>query len=213
VPEGASPEGVVLGALAGVTVAFVTGNEAKFREAHSVAIRFGVRLVMVDVEKLEIQSDRLEEISLRAAREAYGVLRRPLVVEDSGLFIEALNGFPGPYSSYTYKTIGLGGVLRLLEGESNRRACFRSAVALVTGCHEEVFTGEVCGYIAVEARGTRGFGFDPIFVPEGSEKTFAEMAAEEKNMYSHRARAFSLMAKRVASAPSLVGCGVQESPG
>ncbi|MEB3860361.1 MAG: XTP/dITP diphosphatase [Desulfurococcales archaeon] len=189
-----------------IKIAFITRNKGKFREAYMVARPFGVILVQEPAEKVEIQSTRLEEISLWAAREAYKALGKPLVVEDSGLFVEALNGFPGPYSSYAYETIGLRGLLKLLEGEENRRACFRAAVALATGCHEEVFVGEVCGFISREPRGSSGFGFDPIFVPEGSDSTFAEMGVEEKNRYSHRARAFALMAKRVSSLPSIIEC-------
>ncbi|MCE4612760.1 MAG: XTP/dITP diphosphatase [Desulfurococcales archaeon] len=190
-----------------LVLAFITGNTAKFREALRAVKPYGISLVQRNAEKLEIQSASLEEISLRAAKEAYRILGEPLVVEDSGLFVESLKGFPGPYSSYVYKTIGVPGLLKLLEGETHRRACFRAAVALVTSCYEGVFIGETCGVIAGKARGSRGFGFDPVFIPEGASKTFAEMSLEEKNKYSHRAKAFSRMASYVASNPSIISCG------
>ena len=171
-------------------VYMVTGNRHKVEEARRILERYGVELVQANARKLEIQSESIEEIALTAARHAYLQLRRPLIVEDAGLFIEALKGFPGPYSSYVYKKLGVKGVLKLMEGVRDRRACFKAAIAFVAPGVERVFTGEVCGWIAREARGSGGFGFDPIFVPEGEDRTFAEMSIEEKNKYSHRARAF-----------------------
>jgi XTP/dITP diphosphohydrolase len=149
-----------------------------------------VELYMLDARKLEVQSESLEEIALTAARHAYKRARVPLIVDDSGLFIEHLKGFPGPYSSYAYKTIGIYGILKLLEGVKDRRACFKAVIAAVIPPYEKVFRGTSCGTIAREPRGSGGFGFDPIFEPEGGGgRTFAEMSLEEKNMLSHRARA------------------------
>jgi len=110
-------------------------------------------------------------------------------VEDAGLFIDALNGFPGPYSSYVYRTIGVEGVLKLVEGKS-RGAAFVSVIALYhPGKGVRVFKGMCRGVIAQHPRGFSGFGFDPIFIPEGVGKTFAEMREDEKNKLSHRGEA------------------------
>ena len=118
------------------------------------------------------------------------------MVEDAGLFIEALKGFPGPYSSYVYKTLGVQGILKLMEGVKRREAYFLSAIAYAEpGLEPKVFLGKVEGFIVPEARGSKGFGFDPIFQPKGSEKTFAEMGVEEKNRFSHRAKALSALAE------------------
>ncbi len=171
----------------------ITKNKAKGEEALSILASLGVKARLVLMDKNEIQSESLEEIALHAARVAYATLRKPLVVDDSGLFIEVLNGFPGPYSSYVYRKIGIRGVLKLMEGEVNRRACFKTAVATIIPPLEKVYTGEVCGEITLEPRGERGFGFDPIFIPEGYTKTYAEMTLEEKNMISHRYRAYKRM--------------------
>ncbi len=171
----------------------ITKNKAKGEEALSILASLGVKARLVLMDKNEIQSESLEEIALHAARIAYATLRKPLVVDDSGLFIEVLNGFPGPYSSYVYRKIGIRGVLKLMEGEVNRRACFKTAVATIIPPLEKVYTGEVCGEITLEPRGERGFGFDPIFIPEGYTKTYAEMTLEEKNMISHRYRAYKRM--------------------
>jgi len=171
----------------------VTGNKAKGEEALGILESLGVKARVVVMRKHEIQSESLEEVALHAARLAYATLRKPLVVDDSGLFIEALNGFPGPYSSYVYSKIGLWGILKLLEGLENRRACFKTALALIMPPLERIYTGEVCGTIAVEPRGEHGFGFDPIFIPEGYTKTYAEMTREEKNKISHRFKAYKKM--------------------
>ncbi len=168
----------------------LTGNPHKVEELGAVLSKYGVELYQLPGEKLEIQSETLEEIALRAAREAYSRLRTPLAVDDSGLFVDSLRGFPGPYSSYAYKTIGVEGLLKLMSNSRNRRACFKAAIAVVVPPFEKVFTGRVCGVIAEEPRGSGGFGFDPIFVPdEGDGRTFAEMSLDEKNALSHRARA------------------------
>lgn len=172
---------------------FVTSNEYKFREASLILKEFGISL-MIDTShrKVEIQSDDLENIVSNALREicndgANGYF----VVEDDGLFITRLNGFPGPYSSYAYRTIGLTGILKLMSGIDDRSAYFKSVVGLCgPGIGIKLFTGIVSGRIAMEPRGTGGFGFDPIFIPEGYDKTFAELGIEVKNKLSHRARAF-----------------------
>ena len=170
----------------------VTGNAHKLEEVRDIARMVGAPIVVeqASIPKREIQSNSLEEIALYAARHAYDHIRKPVIVDDSGLFIDALNGFPGPYSSYVYKTLGVNGILKLMSGIANRRACFRTSAALIFPPLELLFTGETCGYITSEARGGGGFGFDPIFVPEGREKTYAEMSLEEKNMVSHRYKAF-----------------------
>lgn len=173
----------------------VTGNRHKVEEASRLLSDTGIRLVQAPIRKDEIQADNLSLIALEAARRAYSVLRRPVLVDDSGLFIDSLNGFPGPYSSYVYKTVGVEGILRLLRGIRDRRACFRTALAMIYPPLERVFHGESCGRIINEPRGSGGFGFDPIFVPEGEERTFAEMSVDEKNTYSHRSRAFKAFAE------------------
>ncbi|GAB6947388.1 XTP/dITP diphosphatase [Vulcanisaeta sp. JCM 16161] len=172
---------------------FVTSNEAKFREASLVLKEFGINLsIDTNHRKVEIQSDNLEDIVSNALRGiCNGEVSDYFVVEDDGLFINKLNGFPGPYSSYVYKTIGLAGILKLMSGVDDRTAYFKSVVGL---CGPKVdiklFTGVVYGRIAVEPRGTEGFGFDPIFIPDGYDMTFAELGIDVKNRLSHRARAF-----------------------
>ncbi len=179
-----------------ISLYFVTNNKHKYEEASRVLSKYGIKLELLpSVKKIEIQDDDLSKIVLYAAKTAYAYVRKPLVVEDAGLFIKALKGFPGPYSSYVYKTIGIKGVLKLLENTPDRQAYFKSVVACVCPPYIEVFEGVVEGWIAREPRGSKGFGFDPIFVPQGSDKTFAEMDMDEKNKYSHRGKAFESLAE------------------
>lgn len=189
--------------LRGSTVYIVTKNAGKLREVELILGRYGFSVAPFAAEKLEIQSDSLEEIVEYAAERLAGSVPEPFVVEDSGLFVEHLRGFPGPFSSYVYRTIGCTGLLKLLENASSRRARFVCAAALCVKGDVRIFTGEVRGTISLQARGSSGFGFDPIFVPEGCAKTFAEMSIEEKCAVSHRARAFTKLAKYLSSGGSL----------
>lgn len=184
--------------LKGKVIFFATGNVHKFREAKEVLSRYGIALGMLRIKSLEIQSESLEEIAETSVLDAFKKCGLPMIVEDAGLFVEALNGFPGPFSSYVYQKIGNSGLLKLMEGVENRQAKFRSALAYLSKELEspKCFVGEVRGEITRENRGgPSGFGFDPIFKPEKCEKTFAEMTLMEKNRYSHRAKAFRKFAK------------------
>jgi len=174
-----------------VALIFVTSNRHKFEEASELAARHGIELEHRDTPYIEIQADELEHVVRPGAQQACALLKAPCFVEDAGLFIRALRGFPGPYSNYVFHTLGNEGVLKLMGGKSDRRAEFRSAIGYCEpGQRPEVFTGKVEGTIAHEPKGTRGFGFDPVFVAsEGNGRTFAEMSTSEKNRLSHRARA------------------------
>jgi XTP/dITP diphosphohydrolase len=178
-----------------IKIGLVTGNIHKVEEINELAKHSRVRFYKLNIRKIEIQAEKLETIALHAARHAFEITKTPLVVDDSGLFIEALNGFPGPYSSYVFETIGYEGILRLMKNIENRRACFKTAAALILPPVEMVFTGVTCGRITYEPRGSGGFGFDPIFIPENSSETYAEMSLEEKNRVSHRSKAFRSLIK------------------
>lgn len=170
---------------------FVTENRYKFREVNELARGLGLRLRRLTPRHPEIQAERLEEVAKHGALQACLTLAKPCFVEDAGLFIRALGGFPGPYSAYVFKTLGNGGLLKLMLGVEDRRAEFRSAVAYCEpGSKPKVFKAVVKGKLSLRPRGSRGFGFDPIFIPEeGDGRTFAEMELSEKNKLSHRAKA------------------------
>lgn len=170
---------------------FATSNRFKFQEASELASRHGIEIEHRDTPYIEIQADRLEDVVRPGVQQACALLKAPCFVEDAGLFVRALRGFPGPYSKFVFLTLGNEGLLKLMVGESDRRAEFKSAVGYCEpGKIPDVFTGKVEGTIALEAKGTRGFGFDPIFIArEGDGRTFAEMPTAEKNRLSHRAQA------------------------
>lgn len=184
--------------LKGKVVFFATNNIHKFNEAREILSHYKIAVGMLRVKTIEIQSESLEEIAQTSVLYAFEKCGLPLIVEDAGLFVDALNGFPGPYSSYVYKTIGNEGLLKLMGNLENRKAKFQSVVAYFS---EELkspicFKGEAHGEITAKVqRGNSGFGFDPIFKPANSEKTFSEMCTIEKNKLSHRARALKSFAK------------------
>jgi XTP/dITP diphosphohydrolase len=172
------------------TVWFLSGNINKFREANAILSPFGIRVRHLKRPKVEIQDPRLENIARFALKDALVDHRKPTLVEDSGLFIDALGGFPGPFSSFVYGTIGLKGILALLRGHQRRGAVFQSTIAYGSPRTEpRLFTGTVRGRIARRVSGTLGFGYDPIFIPEGSKQTFGQTGLTVKNLNSHRARA------------------------
>jgi len=184
-----------------IRVYVVTKNEGKAREFIELGRAFGIKIDIVRIPKIEIQSEDLREIAMYSAINALAHVRDNVMVEDAGLFIDALNGFPGPYSSYVYKKLGVKGILKLMNGVSNRRACFKSIMAFASPAGlVRVFEGVVYGRIALNARGSGGFGFDPIFIPDGESRTFAEMSISEKNRYSHRAKAFRNLAEWLRTA-------------
>jgi len=192
--------------MKGKIVFFATNNVNKFNEARGVLAVYKIAVGMLRIKALEIQSDNLEEIAETSVVDSFQRCNLPLIVEDAGLFIETLNGFPGPYSAYVYKTIGNTGLLKLMENLKNRKAKFHSLIAY---CSTELktpicFKGEAVGKITEEEgrnNTNSGFGFDPIFKPAKNNKTFAEMTVKEKNKYSHRAQALRKFAKWYQKTP------------
>lgn len=172
------------------TLYFITSNKGKFREAKEKLRPLGFSVVQKDLGYPEIQAETLEEVALHGIAHVEMRFNKPFMLEDAGLFINELHGFPGVYSKYVFFTIGLQGILRLLNGVHDREAVFRSVFAYSEPGHPPVVTiGECSGIISTEQRGKNGFGYDPIFLPQGSGRTFGEMTTDEKNSYSHRAKA------------------------
>lgn len=142
-------------------------------------------------------------IAREKARFAYKTLHVPLIVDDTGFFITALSGFPGPYAAYVLDTIGIPGILRLMEGEADRNAYFETAIAYADDEGIEIFRGRISGRI-VAPRGDGGFGYDPIV--EVGSRTLAEMPLAEKSRISHRGQAIAafrswLIARREKPSP------------
>jgi XTP/dITP diphosphohydrolase len=177
-------------------VTFVTTNSHKVREIQGILRPFGISVRWRRKALPEPQAETLGEV-VRSKLEAVPTSWDPALVEDSGLFLDGLAGFPGVYSRYVYDTIGLEGILRLLRGRP-RGAVFRTVAGVRIRGRPMLVEGVVPGSIARVRRGRGGFGYDPIFVPEGSRQTYAEMGRAEKGETSHRARAFRALAARLA---------------
>jgi len=176
---------------------FVSTNPGKFREVRDLLAAYGVRVRWSRRVLPEPQAETLEEV-VAAKLSAVRDLRGNVLVEDSGLFISSLHGFPGVYSAHFLKTWRFGPILELLE-HRGRRACFRTVAGLRRGGRRRMFVGEVWGTIARRPAGRNGFGYDPIFVPDGWDRTFAEARLSEKNTVSHRARAFRKVGRALAA--------------
>ena len=169
-------------------IIFVTGNSHKVIEATGIMEPLGIGIEQNNCGYPELQEEKLEEIAAFGARWAANKLKNEVMVDDSGIFIEALSGFPGPYSAYVAETLGNKRILKLMDGEANRSASLKCVIGYCRPGEEPmVFSGEVAGEIAKDIRGNLGFGYDPIFEVDGV--TFGEMADEEKNRISHRYRA------------------------
>jgi XTP/dITP diphosphohydrolase len=180
---------------------FATHNANKAKEIQSLLPENFQILTLSDInchEEIPETAETLEGNSLLKAKFVSDHFNLNCFADDTGLEIEALNGRPGVYSArYAGEEksaeVNMNLVLSELEKESNRKAQFRTVITLILNDKTHIFEGIVRGEISNEKRGTDGFGYDPIFIPEGQTKTFAEMTLAEKNQQSHRARAFEKM--------------------
>ena len=168
------------------TFKFITKNKGKVAEFRAYTKTSAIKIVHIDASYPELQVDTLVEVAKYALQYCKAFYDPPFIIEDSGLFIDDLNGFPGPYSAYVFKTVGCDGVLKLVE--EGTTATFKSVIGVYHSGDIKLFKGEVNG-ILVHPRGTMGFGFDPIF--EYGGHTFAEITTEEKNLLSHRSKSMN----------------------
>jgi XTP/dITP diphosphohydrolase len=175
-------------------IVFASTNESKFKEIFLHLRNFDIEIEFMRFRSTEIQSEILEDVALEKSKAAYEKIGQPLIVEDTGLFINSLNGFPGPYSSYVFRTIGNSGILDLLSNKSNRSAFFRSVIAYNDGNTKRTFTGITKGEINDHIT-EGGWGYDPIFTPEGSSITYGQQGIKNKISISHRTHALNHFAE------------------
>lgn len=175
----------------------VTGNRGKLLEAGRI-LGFAPAHAALDLP--EIQSLDLLAVARAKAREAWRRLERPLVVDETGLELAALNGFPGPLVRWMLEATGAAGLARVAHALDDPRTRARCVLVYLDGDTEVVAEGCNEGRLAPEPRGDGGFGFDPVFVPKGGEKTFAEMTSEDKDRSGHRGLAWRRLASRLRSA-------------
>ena len=155
-------------------VTYVTGNQAKIESARYALEPLGFEIDNVKLETPEIQADDVIEVSKYSAKWAAEKLNKPILKNDSGLFINGLNGFPGVYTKFVDETIGEDGVLKLMEGMENRTAYFKESIAYCEpGSEPVVFVGITKGLIDTKKTGTNGWSWDFIFIPEGEKQSLA----------------------------------------
>lgn len=178
-------------------IVFATNNEHKLREIRAILHDKAEVLSLNDINchtDIPETADTLEGNALIKARYVYDNYGLDCFADDTGLEVDALGGAPGVHTA-RYATDGhdtqanMRKLLREMEGKTDRKARFRTAIALIEGGKERLFSGQVDGYISTEPRGEKGFGYDPVFIPEETGKTFAELGEDFKNNISHRARA------------------------
>ncbi|OUJ18634.1 Inosine/xanthosine triphosphate pyrophosphatase all-alpha NTP-PPase family [Methanonatronarchaeum thermophilum] len=173
-------------------ITFVTSNQHKIMEAKDILSP--IKIEGRDIGYPEIQ-DTIENVAIEGAKYAYKKIKKPLIVEDSGLYINTYNGFPGPYSAYTHETIGNKGILKLMKNKTNRKCYFKSIVVYIDQHTTKKHTGKIKGQISKKQKGPHGFGYDPIFIPNNHKKTFGEIEMKEKNKLSHRRQALKKLKK------------------
>ncbi len=166
-----------------VSVTFITGNQGK---ADFLAKFLGLEIPHVKLDLDEIQSLDLREISEHKVRQAYEKIRKPVLVEDVGFTLEALGKLPGPFIKWFLESLGDEGVCRLLDGYESRRAFGQVCYAYYDGKKVKFFEGRVNGTVPSKPRGSRFFGWDFIFIPDGTNKTYSEMDDQELEKFSLR---------------------------
>ena len=186
-------------------ILFATSNQNKIKEARAILEPLGYSVQQLLIEGappdfVEPQTEDIKIISSSKVEQSLEMISGTefsdfsILVEDSGLFINNLGGFPGVYSSYVQKTIGNDGIIRILEGINNRQAEYRAYTILYQNGKYFDSLGICSGKISTEIRGSSGFGFDPIFIPDlGDGRTFGEMSQSEKDSKSHRGKSLRIL--------------------
>jgi XTP/dITP diphosphohydrolase len=179
-------------------IAVVTSNKGKMQEFKAGLEPLGFKVTQLDVDCDEIQTETLEEVVKSCVAQVELMGYTDFILDDSGLFLHNFDGFPGVYSSYAFKTIGCKGILKLLDREPERSAHFECVIGCIIQDVGRIFAKGTCqGWIDYTERGRGGFGFDPVFVPDGSNQSFAEMSMEDKNKVSHRGIAMKQLVEQL----------------
>jgi non-canonical purine NTP pyrophosphatase (RdgB/HAM1 family) len=177
------------------TAVLVTGNSNKVEEAERIC---GLALGHVDVDLPEIQSGLLAEVAREKAREAWRRLERPVIIEETGLELAALNGFPGPLVKWMLDAVGPEGIARTAAALGDPRASATCLLVLYDEAEEVSGEGRTEGRLVLPGRGAHGFGWDPVFLPEDESLTYAELGAARKDEIGHRGRAWRALAEKLS---------------
>jgi XTP/dITP diphosphohydrolase len=166
-----------------VPLVFVTSNDGKVREVENI---LALRVHHVKIRIPEVQAIEIDEVIRFKAEQAYDYMNAPVLVEDTGLYIDAWNGLPGALIKWFLEAVGNIGLCNMLAGVKNRGAIAKCSFDIYDGQEHYLFTGITRGTIATAPSGSQGFGWDAIFIPTGEDCTFAEMMPAEKNATSMR---------------------------
>lgn len=178
-----------------IPFAFVTGNRNKLREAERI---LGFVPDSEDIDLPEIQSLDLLQVVDAKADEAWKRLGRPLVVEETGLELDAMNGFPGPLVKWMLEAVGPLGIAQTAHALQQPRVTARCLLLYVDGHRRILGEGATQGHLVLEPAGTDGFGWDPIFVPEGHSVTYAQLPGPDKDAIGHRGRAWRHLRRQLS---------------
>ncbi|MCJ7429030.1 MAG: RdgB/HAM1 family non-canonical purine NTP pyrophosphatase [Candidatus Nanohaloarchaeota archaeon QJJ-5] len=172
-----------------MNVTIATGNDHKVKELRKALEETEMTITQKPPSIHEIDAHDVETVAVQKVKDATSAINAdgPVLVDDTGLYVEALDEFPGSHASYFIERCGTDGLLTLMEGKQDRHAWFKTTMALYYPREDRVktFSGRCDGTITVEKRGDAGFGYDPVFCPEGHDKTFAEDPAYKETV-SHR---------------------------
>ena len=187
---------------------FHTGNQYKLNEASQAMSKLQIKIrsledISPNISVVEPQGENCTHVAHSKIMQVLNLVGDKLndnwlMVEDSGLFVDTLGGFPGVYSSYVHSTIGIEGIVKLLEESKDKSAQYISSISFWDGEEIHSVQGHCKGRISLELRGDAGFGYDPIFIPEaGDGRTFSEMTLLEKTALSHRTMALKMMVEKL----------------
>lgn len=165
-------------------ITYVTGNWAKIESAKQALEPLGYEIDNIKMETPEIQADDVSDVAKYSAKWAANELNKAVLKNDSGLFVKSLNGFPGVYTHYVDDTLGVDGLLKLMEGIEDREAYFKESIAYCEpGKEPIVFEGYTKGRIDTKKSGTYGWSWDFVFIPDGEGKTLGCFPDEERWKY------------------------------
>lgn len=172
----------------------VSTNKHKFRELKKIALEFGIKLKMRKAQLLEAKADSIEKIALYKAKQAFQRFKKPLIVEDTGIYFSEYNNFPGAYSKTVYLSLGFKGLLRLIRPLKNKKAFFKTTICYIDGKKTKVFTGILKGKLTnkVYDKEEDVMPYEKIFKPKNYNITLSSIPRKEKNTFSHRAKAARL---------------------
>ncbi|MFH0819259.1 MAG: non-canonical purine NTP pyrophosphatase [Patescibacteria group bacterium] len=178
-------------------VYFVTSNVSKYEEISKTLQNYNISILRKDIDISEIKSMDIREVVIDKAKKAFSIIKKPVFVDDTGIFFKGYNNFPGTHSRFIFKTLGFKGIFKLINNQQS--ACFKSYIAYLDDTMKEpiIFIGICKGYLINKILGPKRkkMPYDNIFIPQREAKTFAELGITGKQKYDHRSKATKKLAQ------------------